>query len=1129
MFKTYKASAGSGKTTSLVAEYLSICLLDTEQYRHVLAITFTNNATAEMKDRIVQVLNDFAFRTPSDWDGSTSAIHDLMVKLQPGLKGDEALVATRAQELLGKILYDYPNFSISTIDSFFQRIIRAFAFELNISMNFELEVTLDDYYAQTIDVLFNRISDEDPYLKKRITNLIFKQMEDSGRWRVDRKLLDDLKIVYGDELAAVPLDRLSRVENLDQIVRVLVSDLSKQREELVKEYEDAKNYIDRLGLEAKSYWQGINGIYGWFMKFVPEVWKTNSYIEKCASGEKFCVKKEVAGYETIHAEVISRYKKLEPLQRAYVRRHYLLKNVESLSVLFDLKNVMDEIRERDNKFFLSDTNFKIYNEISNENSENSDYLFEKIGNRYAYFFIDEFQDTSRMQWENLVPLLHNVLATGNTKAILFGDVKQAIYRFRNGDAKLFADLTVDLSSSPDGEKEAERRDEQAKEYLRLHPGDVKGSFKESQPLKVNYRSGEHIVAFNNLFFSHLPEYKGFPSEANSLYDEYYRKNERVKKDGAEEEADVLDVVQASDPRKKGQGLVTIRFRNDLMFDGRTPDAEKGEKAPTLDEYRAHYVYECVRDALRRGYHCRDIAILTSGRALGSQLARMLATHPEQSFPVISSDSLLLSSSPEVNIVVSALRLLLDPTDQLSCFTLIHLMLRHQNRETPERMAETTRSIAALKPGDDCSPVLEKMNIRIDREKWLKQPLFTMAHLIIQDFHLEETNAFLISFIDNCLKYTSKQVGELGPFLDWWDSKSESLALSAPDGIDAVTISTIHKSKGLQYPVVILPLTQYGNQRTKDTFWYSTKDADKVPLPFLLLETEGGSCDAEVDGLCTDEKALTGMDNLNKVYVAHTRPKDMLYVITGYRDNGEEGAAPKKNDADAGGKKSNRNNGNYNRMLFSCVTANKSDFIAAEGDECLYYYGDVYWRNPKAGESTEGEVQLSVKQVVPDVSKLHISAFEPSSLHVLGAKGESEAQNIGTAVHDFLAKLRAFPQTDEEVVAMQFPTDVQFPDEVRQALHKIVRNPDILPYFAPGLEVLNEVSIIQNAQATSDGRQIVFRPDRVVCFPDKTVVIDYKTGHPTEKMIYEYEKQVDNYVQLLAAMGFPNVTGKILYL
>ncbi len=1109
MFKTYKASAGSGKTTSLVAEYLSICLFNTDQYRHVLAITFTNNATAEMKDRIVQTLNNFAFVAPADWDGSTKAIHDLVVKLEPALRGDDALIAQRAQDLLGKILYDYPNFSISTIDSFFQRIVRAFAFELNINMNFELEVTLDDYYAQTIDVLYNRISDEDPQLKKRITNLIFKQMDDDGRWRIDNLLLNGLNVVYDDESAAISLNRLQMVENLDQIVCDLVTSLREQRAVVVAKSDDAKKYIDQMGLDASSFYQGMRGIYGWFMKFIPEDRKSNSYIEKWLNGEGNATKEIAVAGQAVHDELVAKYHELAELQKSYVQRRYLLRNVESLSILFDLKNVMDEIRERDNKFFLSDTNFKIYNEIKNENS---DYLFEKIGNRYSFFFIDEFQDTSRMQWEDLVPLLHNVLATGNTKAILFGDVKQAIYRFRNGDAKLFADLTVDLPApQTDDENELERLRNQVAEYLRLYPGDEKGEFKEAEPLKVNYRSGEHIVSFNNLFFSNLPSYTGFPQNAADLYAEYYQKRELLKKNEHGSEG-IMDVVQASDPRKAGAGLVQIRFKSGLMLDGRRPDPEKKETEPSIQEYQDHFVYESVQDALRRGYRCRDIAILTSSRALGSRLARMLATHPQQSYPVISSDSLMLSSSPEVNLVVAALRFLLDPTDRLACFNLIHLLLVHQNRETPAQLADAAQSIATLKIGSDCSPVLYKMGIHIDRENWMRQPLFTLVHLIIQNFQLEATNAFLISFIDNCLTYTSKQVGELGPFLDWWDSNSQQLALSSPEGIDAITISTIHKSKGLQYPVVILPLNEFGHSRTKSTFWYSTKNEDNVQLPCLLLDTEGGSLSPEIDAVCADESAQSYMDSLNKIYVAHTRPKDMLYIITGVC------GVNQKNPR-----------GNYNKMLYDCITANPDAFTAAENDEFLFYYGDKNWKNPKANESAIDDMQLVDEQIVPEIEKLRTSSFLASTLHVTTAKGETEAQTIGNSVHDFLAKLREFPQTEDEVSAMEIPSTVQYADEIRQALLKIVRNPDILPYFAPGLTVLNEVSIIQNTEATDDGRQIVFRPDRVVCFPDKTVVIDYKTGHPTEKMIYEYEKQVDNYVQLLAAMGFPNVTGKILYL
>lgn len=1080
MFKTYKASAGSGKTTSLVAEYLSICLLDINRYREILAITFTHNATAEMKDRIVRTLDQYAFLPQEQWGGSEKAIFGMIKKLENRLTDD--IIMERSKLLLGKILYDYPNFSISTIDSFFQRILRAFAFELDINLNFEVEITLDDYYNQTIDLLFNKLSKESPELSQRILRLVYSKMEESGKWHIEGELLKQLLIAFSDERSAEPLQELSKVENFDEIIHEFEESQRKEEADLQKIAKEADQYIKGTGLNSSYFYRGTQCIYDWFAKFKARTCSANSYIMNCVEGRECFLKSNAANREEIHSKILQYFNEIYPRTLEFQKKELLQGEMKSLSLLFDLREIMNEIRERDNKFFLSETNFKLYNEIQ---EGDSDFLFEKIGNRYKFFFIDEFQDTSTMQWKDMVPLLHNVLSSEGTKTILFGDVKQAIYRFRNGESRLFADLTSENVKD---------------EYLKLYPGDVKGENRVTKNLDTNYRSGEHIVAFNNMFFNELDRLQAFPSSerTHELYAEYFQ-----------------DVEQKVAPHKKGKGLVKVQFM---------------DKDDTWDEYTAKQILSAVQDAEARGYKPGDIAILTSGRNLGNQLANLLTIN---NYPVISSESLMLSSSDEVNLIVAVLKYLLSPKDTLARLHIIHLLLRIRQEDNPEIMAEY---VGKISQNEEFLAIMNRLDAPIHRAEWLQLPLYTLVQRIISEMNITRTDAFVISFLDNVLDYISKRNNEIGPFLDWWDEKGCSMALSCPEGMNAITITTIHKSKGLQYPVVILPYNRRRKQYTRDFDWYKPQPGENIPLPNVKISLKNKlESVSELAHFNQNESAMSIMDNINKIYVAQTRPTDMMYIITGCQ------------------READKNAGEYHWLLDDFIhqnvveTANDENARGQEikigenglvagmqqdaDDPLCFWYGDREWKNPNLEKNEEN---IADKEL--NISKLHVSDFSINDLVAHIEVKDTKEQEIGNAVHNFLSKLTHFPLSDDEVDTVVFPLEQAYPEEIRAALRTIAHNTALHPYFSDGVTVLNEISILQPVSSEpsepdlfAQRQQLVYRPDRIVITEKETVVLDYKTGNPTEKAKEKYEQQVNHYVELLREMGYNNVRGVIVYL
>lgn len=1067
MFKTYMASAGAGKTTSLVAEYLSICLRDDQSvgnFRNILAVTFTNNATAEMKGRIVETLQQFAFLPREGWGGSEKAICEMVMKALPDLTAQQ--LQQRSENLLAEILYDYPNFSISTIDSFFQRIVRAFAFELGISMSYEVEVTLDDCFQQTVDLLLSRISKENPDLRDAVLELVEEQMADKGRWRIEGKLLDLLRVVYGDESTAVPLATLSANDQLKEGLKRQKERLQEAREQLLKVSEGANDFLETLGLDDKQLVKGrANGsIYCWFTQYDPFTIKLYSCLNDLEHA--YFLKEEGEESDVLNAKIIARCRELLQAQENYSRLKVLYGRMKTLSLLFDLKSMMDEIRERDNKFFLSDTNYKIYSEV---NDQDTPFIYEKIGNRYRHFFIDEFQDTSRMQWDNMIPLLKNALAFPDSQVILFGDVKQAIYRFRNGDAQLLTDLSA---------KEA------TEEYLKLSPGDVKGDFRKSVPMKVNYRSEGNIVEFNNAFFQQLPNLDGFrgykpPKDADSaaddnpfaqLYQSYYHA-----------------VHQEVRPGKEGRGVVCVRFM---------------EEGDNKDEYLENQVNAAVKDAIEKGYGLCDLAVLTSSNDDGSFLGRTLT---KAGYKVISSESLMLNSSPEVNLVLAVLGYVCRPNDSMAQYIIAHYALG-------QREKDVSKSLESLIPqlGNESAfrDFMAGLGIRLCHSELVSRPLFTLVNDVLRIFSINKADAFVIALMDNILDYLKNQNGEIASFLDWWERKGESLALKAPSGLDAITISTIHKAKGLQYPVVIMPFTQYGNTLTKKDYWYKKEDEE---TSYLLLKMDKSLDNVGLGDVYDRESMLSTMDSLNKIYVAQTRAECRMYILTGRQSS----------------------SGNYNKMLNDFVTKSlnslKKLHFVQDVDDALCFW----WGNREERRSVDGK---SAGAVTEEIAKMYSAGFGPAALSTHIVKEETREQEVGNAIHDYLSRQTHFPLTEENVNAWKIDADQPYADEIREALRCIARHTEWHPYFADGVKVLNEVSILPTRQfMQQDSREgevrprLTYRPDRVVQLEDRVVVLDYKTGHPTEAARAAYERQVSTYVELLSDMSLGPVCGEVLYL
>ena len=985
MFKTYNASAGSGKTTNLVAEYLTVCLKAPDSYRHVLAVTFTNNATAEMKERILQTLNDFAFTEPAIWDfweeqpeatrkplSRSFFIHRTTQQLS-GLNSTD--IHDRSETLLENILAHYPDFAVSTIDSFFQRIIRSFAFDLGLNTDFNVEVTLDDYFQQTVDLLYQRISSrskEGRSLARRVINLMEQKMVDSGKWRIDYDLLTLLKDVYYDEQASLNIDLLGD------------ADFSKAAEALDKIWNTNKNLIETLIAEGKSILQNSGipeedfpryGILDWFNQASPFELKDYSATEKAIAGGPFTKRgrQDLTGPE--RQAVIEKKEEIEHVFKKVLQPCQLVRNnLRRFQLLFDLQQIMDELRTQDNKFFLSETGQLIQKEVKDNPVP---YIYSKVGNRFSSYFIDEFQDTSDTQWENMLPLLDEAVATDG-RVILFGDVKQAIYRFRNGNPQLFADLVT---------AESERR----RHFEKL-------TRCEEKLLDTNHRTRRKIIEFNNRFFTQLPSLPAFPERlANYSEKDFYRNFYATVEQKA---------------AKKEDGFVAIRF---------CPAAEGTVK----EDYLVKATLEALRDAIEnRHYRLRDIAILTRTVNAGTRIGKSLA---ENGIPVISADSLVLGSNDNVNLLISTMKYVALPSDALNRFYLVHLLLKRKGRSgelansigtiageqgkripLTEEMSEEEREKAIVqnKEAEKCEfqnnilkfNILLKnnFNISIHREQWVNLPLLTLVHTLMAELDLQNADPYLIGFVELVNHYTEKKGNDLNAFLKWWTETGSGKAVTSPENIDAVRVMTIHKSKGKEFPVVIMPVMNKSMSRLTKPKQWQRLDEKKAGLPVMLLR-KSKECDTAFGSdEFAEECALSALDETNVLYVGQTRPKEALYLI-----------ADRKRDSD--NSKESPNVFNYSLLLEDFIQNSEADFTEEGG---WFWYGDY--------EHSLSETPPAPEAADNTVPRIPVSGFSQESL--VPADIETEQQEVGIAVHRYFETADRFPMTEAEAEQWTFDED-----------------------------------------------------------------------------------------------------------
>lgn len=826
-FVVYSSSAGSGKTYTLVKEYISLCLKSSNPYyfSKILAITFTNAAAAEMKERVINTVKQL-----SEADINDEILYDYTN--HTAIEKEE--IKQRAGKIYINLLYNYSLISITTIDKFMLKIIRTFSKELYLNNDFETETNNKELLKKAVQSII-----QESIKKPEINNLLIKyiqsKLDDEKDWNVENEIMDLGEIVF-KENSKEPLQKLEKIKFNDFIsAHGYYKSIEKKLLNEIKELAyTGKKIIDDNGIQPNDFYYGSKGIYSYLSKILTKndfnEYKPNTYVLKAIEENVFYTDNKIKPHAKHKIDEVSgELKKILSEINSYYNNNLsyynlcneLNKYIYSTALLSEINKKCEEIKRKDNYILISDFNNKIWDIVQHEPVP---YIYERIGERYNHLLIDEFQDTSELQWKNLLPLLENNLSKGYYN-MLVGDAKQAIYRWRGGKAEQFINIPA-VEGSDKNDLLKERESVLRREHY-------------PEKLAINRRSLSDIVDFNNRFFSSV----------------VHTNDEIVKKifNGHEQEKN-----------NNTGGYVEINFYSKKQHE-REDDTE-------LKDDAIIYTINTINKCLEAGYKPSDIAILLRSKKEIALIGKALKI---KGFNIYSQESLLLKNSPEVKLLIAYTQFILHP-DEL--FFLYEIILRyHQCNKKPgvslESLIEQQEHYIKTKKNIAIETLLGENASKLNEHYLLSLPLYEYFIKLCDIFAIDKKNIYVTCFLENIFNLHKKQ-NTLYDVITWWNEND--IAIITPANENSIQLMTIHKSKGLQFPVVIMPWANWSEDLHKQKIWIN--DADEIkPLPAAIISLAKEYPGLSIEKCVEHERNMVKTENLNLLYVAFTRAEERLYI------------------------------------------------------------------------------------------------------------------------------------------------------------------------------------------------------------------------------------------------------------
>ncbi len=1027
-FVVYNASAGSGKTFALVKIYLSLLFnaKRNDAYRNILAITFTNKAVAEMKNRIVQ--NLMAFSRPEIPERNRALLRAVMAET----KLSENEITEKSKKILKSMVHNYAGFEVSTIDAFTNRVLRTFAKDLGLSTNFEVELDVVDILNEAVDRVIARAG-EDQELTSVLVNYAISKADDDKSWDISRDLYSIAKLLVNEnnyfyleklqeknlaDFRAFSRKLKNEMLALEQKVLALTEEFFNLLVENDLQHTDfSGGYLPKYFLKLQK--KNFENLFG--AKWQDTIAETKLYPGRISEDKKACI-------DNLQPEIAALFSESKNLVLQHGFCQEIRKNLTQLSLLNSIQQEVMQIKDERNLVLISDFNKTIGASVKNQPVP---FIYERLGDRYRDYFIDEFQDTSQLQWENLIPLIDNSLSAhdesnGHGTLTLVGDAKQAIYRWRGGKAEQFMQLCAG--------------------------GSPFSTFPKSEVLGANYRSNREIVHFNNAFFGYIAQYLGLEAHRN-LYENATQKSIH-----------------------EAPGYVNISF---------VEAKNKEEK----EFFYPEKTLEIIRNLEANDYAKKDICILVRKQNQGIAIANFLN---ENGIPIISSETLLIERSPEVRFVANLLASSLNPENKELKAELLYFLW---DFSSPEAEQHHFISEGLGLCGPEFFAYLEKFGFYFDSTLFDGLPLYNAVEYILRSLRLVETsNAYIQFFLDFVFDYSQSAQGGIPGFLEHWEKNKSKQSIVVPMGEDAVQIMTIHRAKGLEFPIVIYPFADETIDDIKmDSCWITLEPPlNDIPVAFVKASRKlldfGENASAEFQTLLLQKE----LDNLNLLYVACTRAEQQLYIISEY--------LPSK-----------KLEGKINKFPLFFI-----DFLNSLGrwdDSVLSYDFGEFLPNPVSSPEMETS-ELNEKFISTSPSSHNLNLVTTSGS--LWGSHQEETIAFGNILHEIMSYIGTRSEVEnalkKAVLIGLFGQDEL--DAFRTITNEIICHPYLEKFFTPEATYYNEREILDNGE--------ILRPDRINIHEGKATIIDYKTGSP----LPAHKIQIQRYAQAVGNMGY-TISEKLL--
>lgn len=1042
-YTVINASAGSGKTYALVQRLLMICLRYPNQHqsiRNILALTFTNKAANEMKERILSWLNKFTadnYRENNDLKNIQKAFEN------EGLKITIDELHHRSKKLLDYILHNYSTLNIGTIDRFNSRLVRSFSYELGLAKNFNLEIDAEPFLIEAVDKMLDQIG-ENENISNSFMDYVDYSLENNERINLNKNLYDSAKEFVKDiHYEHLKDNKEFDDENYENIKNTLRKEITSNKKQSLELALQSIELFKSRNIEIEDFAQGKNGIGGFFPKVVDFYQKKRpgfpfpttseeSVVEKYRKGAATKSKHKDAEISEILEQLLENRMKLILLFIETQKKEKILSALLPLKVNKDIQDELRKIEEENDLVLLSKFNILINENLKNEPSA---FIYEKVGSQFQHYFFDEFQDTSELQWQNFVPLRDHSISTENTSFTLVGDPKQSIYRFRGGESKLMLDIINKKEFTP---KKA-----------------------ELLVLKDNWRSAKNIVQFNN--------------------DLYHFHSLNLE----EEHQHIFGVDGEQNPKSSIDGRVKVNLIENLTNEDFYNDvSEKMQKD--------------IQECLDNGFRFSDITILCRGNfdifSYSQKLGNLKINYngEETNIKTISDKGLTLELSNTLLAVVEFLKWETNPKNKPHLIMMMFYLNRLGRISMPDFTLEMKEILALQQHETIIQFIEEKYHLKLKQDHFPKFNLYNFIEYYINEFSIEHKETdFLLNFLEMLFNFTQNAGASTKEFLKYWDEEASTYTIQASENIDAIQIMTIHKAKGLEFPVVFIPMMNK-NRDSEFSNWFETDE--KSVLKSVNINQFNKNLEVYDEGIekFNHENSYKNLvDRLCLQYVATTRPVEQLFFYL---------------------QKQNKTSNNLEIL----------EFIQSKNLQDLDEF-DLYETHPEMLKKQISHKKSEFK--TENIQTLRNEHENTSSIKIATPSKNYQVRNekvrIGLFVHELLSKINTEKDIDKvlETYVLEGQITLEEKGNIKDDLKKIIHQ--YSEFFDEKWKVINEKDIMISERGISR----IYRPDRILKGDEGYIIVDFKTGMETEKN----DKQIETYKSVLQNLGMKVIKTQLIYI